>query len=61
MFDFKRIESNMNKVMESKMKNSIVQMEQVLAEKMGKQFAKMWEKAIDQFQDKLKEQGDLVS
>jgi hypothetical protein len=49
MFDFKRIETNMNKVMESKMKNSIMQMEQVLAEKMGKQFARMWEKAIDQF------------
>ena len=28
---------------------------------MGKQFAKMWEKAIDQFQEKLKEQGELAS
>lgn len=41
----------MTAAIEAKMKSSLLQLEEQLAERMGKQFAKMWDKAIDSFQE----------
>lgn len=51
----------MSAAIESKMKSSLLQLEEQLAERMGKQFAKMWDKAIDTFQEQLREQNDQIS
>jgi|TARA_B110001450_G_scaffold240724_1_gene249693 hypothetical protein len=36
---------------ESQMKSSLVKLEEQLASRIGKQFATMWEKAVDSFQE----------